>query len=276
MFHGRNLAATLVAGGLLLGASGIAIASVPDDEGAAHLCYSVDGKDRPSSDVRVIEPGLPGDAGACKKNERPLDLHGPELPTPCADGQVAKFTAGTNGWECAADLDTTYSAGDGLHQAGTTFGADFGVVQRRVRDACSGGAALSRIHPDGTADGTRTTDARVIAPGLQQVAPGQERVLADAGAFRILASCTVTDGALVVRHVSGAGINVVADNRTTKVGQVLTTGDAVLGRANSAAPINRGNFNAGDRTSGKTLDGSFSLVLAGGSCQFDFSAIASG
>ena len=276
MFHGRNLVGIVVATGLVLAASGIAIASVPDADGTVQLCYSIDGKDRPSSDLRVVEPGAPGDAGGCKKNERALDLHGPELPTGCTAGQVAKFTDEATGWECADDLDTTYSAGEGVDQAGTTFAADFDVVQRRVQGACSGGAALTRIHPDGTADCARISDGRVVTPGLQQLAPGQERVLADAGAFRILATCTATDGALILRHVSGAGVLVVADNRTTKVGQILTSGDSILGRATTAATMNRGNFSAGDRTTGKTLDGSYAVAVTGGACQFVFSAMASG
>jgi hypothetical protein len=49
----------------------------------------------------------------------------------CANGQVAKWNGAT--WACAADTDTTYTAGAGLNLAGTTFSvADLGVTTAKL------------------------------------------------------------------------------------------------------------------------------------------------
>lgn len=42
----------------------------------------------------------------------------------CANGQIMKYNSAT-GWECASDLNNTYSAGDGLTLAGNTFSVNF-------------------------------------------------------------------------------------------------------------------------------------------------------
>ncbi|MFO1305477.1 MAG: tail fiber domain-containing protein [Burkholderiales bacterium] len=55
-----------------------------------------------------------------------------QLPQSCANGQVPKSN-GAGGWTCAADGDTTYTAGNGLMLTGTTFA---------ITNSCASGQVL--------------------------------------------------------------------------------------------------------------------------------------
>jgi hypothetical protein len=53
---------------LILGASGFAVAAIPDDKGEIQACYKKsDGK------LRVIDPAKKGSAGKCKSDEKALN-----------------------------------------------------------------------------------------------------------------------------------------------------------------------------------------------------------
>jgi len=51
---------------------------------------------------------------------------------------------------CAADTDTTYSAGTGLTLTGTTFSLDTSSLQARVTGTCGAGSSIATINSDGT------------------------------------------------------------------------------------------------------------------------------
>lgn len=100
------------------------------------------------------------------------------LLTSCTANQVLKWNGTT--WACAADNDTTYSAGTGLSLVGTTFSVanggitlamlagnsvdsgkivngsivaddvDTAQIQRRVTGSCSSGNAIRVVNADGT------------------------------------------------------------------------------------------------------------------------------
>jgi hypothetical protein len=58
------------------------------------------------------------------------------LPTGCASGQVAKWNG--TGWTCAADNDTTYSAGTGLALSGGQFSVAPDYKVKNTPDCASG------------------------------------------------------------------------------------------------------------------------------------------
>lgn len=58
------------------------------------------------------------------------------LPSGCASGQVAKWNG--SGWACAADNDTTYSAGTGLALSGTQFSVASDYRVKNTPDCASG------------------------------------------------------------------------------------------------------------------------------------------
>lgn len=68
----------------------------------------------------------------------------------CASDQLTKWDGAA--WTCAddEDTDTTYSAGDGLELAGTTFSADTSTLQTRVSDACPAATAVEAVNADGS------------------------------------------------------------------------------------------------------------------------------
>jgi len=96
----------------------------------------------------------------------------------CADDQILKWDSSTTTWLCAADNDTTYSAGTGLALSGTTFSLD---SDYRLPQDCSSGDLVSFDDTDGwtcsaAPDGTpkvyfdaATSDVRVIDGGSAEV-----------------------------------------------------------------------------------------------------------
>ena len=71
-----------------------------------------------------------------------------QLPQMCGNGQVAKWNSST--WECAADSDTMYTAGLGLHLTANQFVVASDTVQARVSGTCGAGYAVRTVNQDGT------------------------------------------------------------------------------------------------------------------------------
>jgi len=66
----------------------------------------------------------------------------------CGSGQVAKWSG--SAWACAADNDTTYTAGTGLTLTGNQFSVNTSVIQARVTGTCGSGNTIRAINADGT------------------------------------------------------------------------------------------------------------------------------
>lgn len=69
----------------------------------------------------------------------------------CPAGQVLKSDG--NAMVCAADQDTTYTAGSGLSLSGNSFAVDYTTTQRRISGACSGSGGddyVTGVLADGT------------------------------------------------------------------------------------------------------------------------------
>ena len=79
----------------------------------------------------------------------------------CANNQVAKWNG--TAWVCAADQDTTYSAGAGLNLSGSTFSiADLGVTTAKLADS----AVTSAKVQDGAIATADLADGSVTVPKI--------------------------------------------------------------------------------------------------------------
>ncbi|GEM_PF-6992784 len=279
---GRGPVVVVVCVGVVLAAAGgFATAAVSDAHGAVHACYHVDGQGNVGADstLRVIDPtSTKNGGGACKKDERPITLTGPELPQGCLAGQTLKFSLPAGSWGCGDDLNTTYSAGSGLALNGTTFSTDPAAVQSRVVGSCGGSQAIQSIGEDGTVScGEFSGSQHVFTPKAVQInSTTGSVVLIDRGVYSLVGLCTPVAAQIVVRDASGHGLNVVSDSRSVHRGQTMTSGDLAVASASVTTPMDRGELNMVDTADASTLNASFYAVFTQGppaTCQYNISAL---
>ncbi|GEM_PF-5436972 len=68
----------------------------------------------------------------------------------CAPGQLLKLSPEADAWECSDDIDTTYTASEGLLLEAGAFSVDLAAVQARVKGSCPPNEKLVAIHENGT------------------------------------------------------------------------------------------------------------------------------
>jgi hypothetical protein len=195
--------------------------------------------------------------GACAENEAIQSID--------ADGNVV----------CDPDDDTTYSAGTGLQLSGTQFSVDPSSVQSRVTGTCAPTQAIRAVAANGSVTCAAITEPRVLAPAAAQISTTEgERVLLEAHGVQIVGKCADGAGTVDVRVASGGFANVVSDSRKHTRGQTVSPGvDLTIGTADGGS-LDRGDFNISHQNT-QVLNGSFYVVLVGGSCQFNASATRS-
>jgi len=118
----------------------------------------------------------------------------------------------------------------------------------------------------------------VVAPKVFQVSSIAEPVLINRNGIELVGECSPVAAAIVVRYVSGSGLNVVSDSRRLHRGQTLSSGELAIGGGISADAIDRGDFDIVNAANGEVLNGTFYAVLNTGppvTCQFDVSGFSS-
>lgn len=85
---------------------------------------------------------------ACSSNDVPPSEQQTRLSGECAPGTFMVGALSDGGVKCAAP--TTYEAGSGLSQNGSTFSVDTGAVQARVTGSCAAGTHVDGVNADGT------------------------------------------------------------------------------------------------------------------------------
>jgi hypothetical protein len=155
-----------------------------------------------------------------------------------------------------------------------TIGADPTVLQRRVRGTCSGSEAIQSVEETGQVNCSDDLEpaGHVLVPPVMRVDPGNSTSLLFANGIRIVGACG--DGPTADVKVLSTGQQVTAFSRSQSLGFVkaTTSNSAKLG---SSANGDRGDFNAFVTASSATLDGSFMSFVAGGTCVFEASGLAS-
>jgi hypothetical protein len=73
-----------------------------------------------------------------------------DLADACANGQVMKSTGVGLSWACAADINTTYTAGTGLTLSSNQFSVDTSAIQQRVGGTCAAGNAIRGVNANGS------------------------------------------------------------------------------------------------------------------------------
>jgi hypothetical protein len=172
---------------------------------------------------------------------------------------------------------TTFTPGAGLTLTGTTLAVDTTTIQARVTGTCGAGQAMTAVAANGTVTCAPVdSGARAISPGIVQFTASEgERLIMEAHGMQIVGKCTAANAEIVLRAVMPQGINIVSDSRKVSRGQTLFPGDLVLGTADGASTLDRGEFNALGLVDGRTLNGSFYLLFSTAGCQFNVSAIRS-
>jgi len=132
------------------------------------------------------------------------------LPQDCDDNEVAKWDDGTGAWVCAADNDTTYSAGTGLALSGTQFSVASDYRVKNTPD-CSSGQFATGFDSNGDIQ-----CAAPSAPTLQTFQARQTNFLSgdgvpDDGADRTFVSLAVPAGTYLV---TGKGVLHQGDDDT--------------------------------------------------------------
>jgi hypothetical protein len=158
------------------------------------------------------------------------DHAGTYLPaTTCTVGYVLKATAG--GWACAADEDTTYTAGSGLSLSGTAFSVNTSTIQARVGSTCAAGNSIRAIAADGTVtcepdDDTNTTYTAGTGLTLSGTTfSANTTVLQN----RVTGTCAA--GSSIREITAAGGVTCQADTNTT---YTASTGLTLSGTAFSA------------------------------------------
>lgn len=116
------------------------------------------------------------------------------LPSGCASGQVAKWNG--TAWACAADNDTTYSAGTGLALSGTEFSIASDYRVKNTPD-CGSGQFATGFSDAGTIQCTAPS-ASLQALTNAQANYESGAGLADDGTFHEFASVGVSAGTYLV------------------------------------------------------------------------------
>jgi hypothetical protein len=102
-------------------------------------------------EARWLEISVDCGAGAATLSPRQQLTPAPyALYAPSAGAAPWSGLSGVPGDLADGDDDTTYSAGEGLALADTTFSADTAYLQRRVSGVCSPGSSVREINEDGS------------------------------------------------------------------------------------------------------------------------------
>jgi hypothetical protein len=150
------------------------------------------------------------------------------LPSGCTNGQVAKWNG--TGWACAADNDTTYSAGTGLALSGTEFSiaSDFRV--KNTPD-CSSGQFATGFDSAGNVQCAAPPSQAVPYHFDEQNNPLGEGI-PDDGAFHVYASVSPPAGTYLViaRGTIQSDLNLDSGDvvQCTAVDDIFTTSDLTM------------------------------------------------
>ena len=141
------------------------------------------------------------------------------LPQSCSNGQVAKWNSTTSTWACAADNDTTYTAGTGLDLGSNEFSVEEGY---RLPQNCGSGEAATR-NP-ATGGGAATWICDQYAPADQACGTGQfANGITAVGTL----ACAAPSGTGGVQAFSTTGSQELA-GRTSVLSKTLPAGKYIL------------------------------------------------
>jgi hypothetical protein len=153
-----------------------------------------------------------GSANSAARSDH--DHTGTYLPfTTCTNGYVLKYISGS--WTCAADNDTTYTAGTGLTLTGTAFSANTTTIQARVGSTCAAGSSIRVINADGTVTCEEDDDTNTTYTAGTGLTLAGTTFATDSNVVQNRVTGTCAAGSSISTITAAGGVTCQTDNNTT-------------------------------------------------------------